>query len=489
MKKVLFVLAFLALCWTLKAECPPEVEDYTFTDCYGVTYNLFELLDGGQYVLVEFCEAPYYIDDTRLKEVYHRYGCNGREMFVMLLWTTIDDEYGLSWLVDQGVESPLVTSSGGAQQFFNLYRDCMEIPRYLLINPNHEIYRESITYTNMYGVFDSLGIMPADCNFGECKAPTNLRADLGDTELRLSWTNVDEALYYHVYNRRFEPLTDTTDYLLMDVHDTTCLIDFSPRYGGDYFVVSHCIDGSECASDIVSVPPTAFDFTGTDCHGEEIHLFDILDRGQYVLIDFFFYSCSGCRLQEPNIVESYYRFGCNEEDIFYIGVDPYEDVGLCMQWCEEFDVKFPIISGFRGGREIAEQYHIMGYPEFLLIAPDHSVVYTHSDYPFEYQFSFTDLQSVIDAYEAIGIEEHLCYDGVDESNEQNVNLFPNPADDFVNLFVKGSSVIRVYNAMGQLMDAFVAENQQVKIETSHYPVGLYFVQVDGKGFVKFMVRH
>ena len=36
MKKVLFVLVFFALSWSLKAECPPEVEDYTFTDCYGV---------------------------------------------------------------------------------------------------------------------------------------------------------------------------------------------------------------------------------------------------------------------------------------------------------------------------------------------------------------------------------------------------------------------------------------------------------------------
>ena len=50
-------------------------------------------------------------------------------------------------------------------------------------------------------------------------------------------------------------------------------------------------------------------------------------------------------------------------------------------------------------------------------------------------------------------------------------------------------MIRVYNAMGQLMDSFIAENQHVKIETSHYPVGLYFVQVDGQSIEKFVVRH
>ena len=51
MKKALLVLVFLALGWQLKAECPPEVEDFTFTDCNGVAYNLFELLDGGQYTI------------------------------------------------------------------------------------------------------------------------------------------------------------------------------------------------------------------------------------------------------------------------------------------------------------------------------------------------------------------------------------------------------------------------------------------------------
>ena len=33
---------------------------------------------------------------------------------------------------------------------------------------------------------------------------------------------------------------------------------------------------------------TAVDFTENDLYGNEIHLFEILDAGQYVLIDFFY---------------------------------------------------------------------------------------------------------------------------------------------------------------------------------------------------------
>ena len=486
MKKVLFVLAFLTLGWGLKAECPPEAVDFTLTDCYGIEYNLFELLDGGQYVFVEFFHPVGNPDPTWVKEAYHRYGCNGREMFVMALWRSEGDEAGLAWLDDTGAECPVVTRDGGAEEFFNLYEDCMDIPRWFLIFPNHEIYMETITYSNMYNVFDNLGIMPDNCNFGECTAPTNLVAELIDPELRLTWTGVDNAHHYHVCKHSVSGVVT----YIQDVQDTTCLIDFDPRQGGDYFVVSHCGDGSECTSEIVSVPPTALDFTATDCHGNEIHLIDILKRGQYVFIDYFYYSCGSCRLIEPNIVNSYYRYGCNEEDIFYIGVDGTDNNERCLLWCEEFDVQFPTISKDGGGREIALLYHISGAPQCVLIAPDHSIVYsTGSPYPFEYSFTFTDLQTVIDVFGAIGIEEHPCYDDLDETNGKIVGLFPNPADGFVNLSVEGSSMIQVYNVIGQLMDSFIVKNQQVRIETSSYPEGLYFVQANGQGVGKFVVRH
>ena len=227
----------------------------------------------------------------------------------------------------------------------------------------------------------------------------------------------------------------------------------------------------------------AVDFTATDCHGTEIHLFDILDRGQFVFVDFFGFTCISCREAMPYIVESYYRYGCNNEDIFYVEVttDPEE---LCFRWCEEFGVEYPTISKERGGEDVRSNYYIPGDPFFMLIAPDRSIVLSSW-----YNFEISDFQSIVDAFLPFGIQVYQCYAEVEEDNELLISLFPNPADAFVNLSVEGSSMIRVYNAMGQLMDAFIAENQQVKIETTHYPVGLYFVQVDGHGLGKFLVKH
>ena len=60
----------------------------------------------------------------------------------------------------------------------------------------------------------------------------------------------------------------------------------------------------------------AVDFTGTDCYGEEtINLFEILDRGQHVLIDFYYYQCTPCQRVVPYVVEAYELLGCNKHDV------------------------------------------------------------------------------------------------------------------------------------------------------------------------------
>ena len=64
----------------------------------------------------------------------------------------------------------------------------------------------------------------------------------------------------------------------------------------------------------------AIDFTATDCHCTEVHLFDILDGGQAVLIDFFFTTCGPCQQATPKVVESYYAMGCNMHDVYYMEI-------------------------------------------------------------------------------------------------------------------------------------------------------------------------
>ena len=85
-----------------------------------------------------------------------------------------------------------------------------------------------------------------------------------------------------------------------------------------------------------------------------------------------------------------------------------------------------------------------------------------------------------------GIREQLCNIGVSEKTAQEMVLYPNPTEGFININANG--IVRIYNAVGQLMGSFVAENEQIMIDTNGYPEGLYIVQVDGKNHGRFVVK-
>lgn len=483
MKKALFLLSFLAISLGLKAECPPEVQDFTFTDCYGVEYNLFELLGGEQYVLFHFVtNTSTTSQTTTFVNTYHQFGCNGRDLFFMEVLPTKNDSVCRSWKEDQSVEFPVIGMDGGGNQFYSDYSSCIYYSGnngYLLICPNHEIYQEPLGY-HIGEELEVFGFAPSNCEWSEHTAPTNLNASLVDGHFRLSWHGVEGVSYYHVYYRR----RSWMDYNMMATTADTCYQGvYIPYEDNHYYVVSCFEDGSEYISDTVSIGFDAPDFVAVDCNGNEVHLYDILDSGQYVFIDFFHYTCGPCRELMPFVEESYYYYGCNDKDVFYMEISS-DNASLCMQWIEEFDVEYPTISKEDGGSEIRSVYRIPGDPFFMLIAPDRSIVLSSW-----YNFGFDDFQSIVDAFAPFDIQVYQCYHDVEEESEANYELFPNPADTFVNLSVKGSSLVQIYNALGQLTDSFVVENQQVKIETGNYPEGLYFVQVDGQGFGKFVVKH
>ena len=147
----------------------------------------------------------------------------------------------------------------------------------------------------------------------------------------------------------------------------------------------------------------AIDFTATDIHGTEIHLFDILDGGQAVLIDFFFTTCGPCQQATPKVVESYYAMGCNMHDVFYMEITcrQTDTDQVCQTWCQTYGVEYPTISGPAGGVTICNQYGIPQYPTVILIMPDHQIV-------IQDLWPINNAQTVITALEQHGLQQHDC---------------------------------------------------------------------------------
>lgn len=153
----------------------------------------------------------------------------------------------------------------------------------------------------------------------------------------------------------------------------------------------------------------AVDFSTIDHHGNEINLFEILDGGQYVLIDFFFTSCGPCQNATPNVVDAYYALGCNQHDVFFMEISPSdhndEPFYFIDTWIETYGIEYPTIyktsGGTHTGEDICNMYQIPAYPTVILISPERKIV-VQDIWPID------SAQTIINALAPFGIEEHDC---------------------------------------------------------------------------------
>jgi hypothetical protein len=86
------------------------------------------------------------------------------------------------------------------------------------------------------------------------------------------------------------------------------------------------------------------------------------------------------------------------------------------------------------------------------------------------------------------IGDTLCIDaasvvlGVDNvsADRDNVNIYPNPASEQINLAVTGqfrAKTVEVYDITGKLMGAYTIRNNFVTINTQSYSSGMYFYKL------------
>ena len=73
--------------------------------------------------------------------------------------------------------------------------------------------------------------------------------------------------------------------------------------------------------------------------------------------------------------------------------------------------------------------------------------------------------------------------GIDDLNfAQNINLLPNPADNYIDLRVNSNVAVKealVYNAFGQLIQTVELTDNHARINLSEMAAGMYFVRVNG----------
>ena len=94
---------------------------------------------------------------------------------------------------------------------------------------------------------------------------------------------------------------------------------------------------------------TAVDFTVTDVHGNTHNLFNYLDDGKHVIVDFFFTTCGPCISSVPTLNQAYTDYGCNTGEVIFLSVDDWGSDAQVLQYENDYGGLLPAVSGNDGG--------------------------------------------------------------------------------------------------------------------------------------------
>lgn len=131
----------------------------------------------------------------------------------------------------------------------------------------------------------------------------------------------------------------------------------------------------------------ANDFTLKDTEGKEHRLSD--HGGRLVLLDFTASWCKWCVEQSPDVHKLYQKFG---DKVQFYSVDVNEPLQTVINYKNEDGAKWPFLVDGEG--KVARQYQVQGYPYYILLNKDGTVIKPQSGYSPNF---FDDFSQAIEA--------------------------------------------------------------------------------------------
>ncbi|MDL2238689.1 C25 family cysteine peptidase [Bacteroidales bacterium OttesenSCG-928-L14] len=126
------------------------------------------------------------------------------------------------------------------------------------------------------------------------------------------------------------------------------------------------------------------------------------------------------------------------------------------------------------GASDVEYFNI--YKNEVLIATNH----TETNYSYfegetgKYTYKVTAVYP--NCIESEGVELQYSVEGINNISEQ-IKIYPNPANDFINIEAKEMSKILIYNSIGQLLKLYEVNNHHTIIDVSMFDSGIYYLQI------------
>lgn len=235
---------------------------------------------------------------------------------------------------------------------------------------------------------------------------------------------------------------------------------------------------------------TALNFSVKDTYGNNIILYDLLDEGKIVVVDFFSVAWGTCQAYAPDLQAAYESFGCNQGNVFFLGIDKGNTNAAVLQFDSIYNVHYPSASGNQGNGNIVHwDYNIQATPSVVVINPDKSIAVKQIFPP--------TTENLIDSVSMAGGIQQACLTLVEESGTNEISLFPNPVHDYLVVTAYQDQTIesfQIYDLTGRkIREPEIIGNtgNKIIVNTAGFTNGFYLIEIrfrSGKTEIKKFIR-
>lgn len=232
------------------------------------------------------------------------------------------------------------------------------------------------------------------------------------------------------------------------------------------------------AAALAGAQTTAMDFTQDDCNGNAHHLFETLDQGKVVIMEFFMTNCTPC-INAGNALKPHFE----DLQLAYPGMVEWYHIGFTDSYtCETVATwvtnnNFPSVP-FNNGAAMVAYYGGFGMPTIVVVGgTDHAVLFA------EVGFSAGDEMEVHDV-----VVEFFASNVLAEqvNNDLTVNALYNSSTESLTIAWNSSSQkadkIEIFTVSGQLVSSVRnVTGSSYAINVPEIPSGIYIIKVVSEG--------
>ena len=222
------------------------------------------------------------------------------------------------------------------------------------------------------------------------------------------------------------------------------------------------------------------DFTVTDVDGNTHRLYDYLEEGKAVVLDFYYTTCVPCQFYSPQVNLAYSKYGCNTANVIFLSLDYNDTNAEVIAYDNEYSIEYPSISGLEGGgNAVVNDYNIIGFPTFYVIDSSKTII-DQIDPPTLQVFDFR--------FAMHGILPASCTTSLEDEIESNtsISLFPNPVSVNHNLYIAftekqvGPCTYEIYDFTGRVIQTgsmrdAMSENE---VKFTDLSPGMYYIKIN-----------